>query len=544
MTKSVSSAPERARIHPAGALIEAWRELGGEGAPLGAIPGVAEIVSLDLPEIVAQLDSNAIAARIAEWRTASPALNAVLLQNTPPAHALRRFGLTHWTAGNPRAASIVLATAAALAPNDAPLWLDLGFTLHAVGDAAQAQSALERALALDPSPARGWLGLALAARDLANTVRAEEAFKAALACDASLSEAAFGVGLLCFEQRRHPEAAAHWRHAIAHGCRNPLIYAGLGQSLFFAGDFAGAANALERQIASGQADPRMVDRFALSRFLTVAIRGDLDAAFAAYHEAAGPSADEAQMANSAFKILAGYGHPEAALRLARSPRAKIPDDPEHRYLIEAVAGAALDRAPAEYVIAHFDGFAERFDKQLVEVLGYRVPETLARLIAATRKSLPRALDLGCGTGLAGLHLRAGRSRLVGVDLSPRMLSKAADRQLYDSLVEADMIGFLETTTEQFDLVLAADAVIYLGDLDGFLSGAARVTRAGGLVAFNIETTAMAPYVLLSSGRFAHEIEALRAKAAAWFEVTRVEPAILRTEGPGRVQGALILLERR
>ncbi len=544
MTNSALSATQHARANAAGALIEAWGELDSQPASIGAMPDLHGAEALDLPEIVAQLDAKEIGARISAWRAASPPLDGLFRQNVRPADALRRFGLTHWTGGNPRAASTVLATAAALARNDAPVWLDLAFTLHAIGEPAQAHSVFERALALDPAPARGWLGLALVARDLTNATRAEEAFKAALSRDSTLAEAAFGVGLLCFEQRRYAEAAAHWRHAIANGCRNPMIYLGLGQSLFFAGDFAGAADALEREVATGQADPKIVDRFALSRFLTTAIRGDLDAAFAAYHAAAGPSADEAQTANAAFKLLSGYGHREAALRLARSPRAKIPDDPEHRYLVDAVAGAAHDRAPADYVIAHFDGFAERFDQQLVDVLGYRVPETLARLVAATGKSLPRALDLGCGTGLAAPHLRAGRSRFVGVDLSPRMLAKAADRQLYDSLVEADVIGFLEATSEQFDLVFAADLVIYLGSLDGFLNGAARVTRPGGLVAFNIETTVEAPYVLLTSGRFAHSIDAFRAKAAPLFDVKRVDPAILRAEASGRVQGALILLERR
>ena len=196
------------------------------------------------------------------------------------------------------------------------------------------------------------------------------------------------------------------------------------------------------------------------------------------------------------------------------------------------------------MIAHFDGFADSFDKQLVDVLGYHVPETLARLVAATGKTLPVAVDLGCGTGLAGLYLRARSSHLVGVDLSSRMLAKAADRGVYDSLVQADMIGFLDTTPDQFDLVFAADAVIYLGELDGLLKAAARATKAGGLVAFNIETTATAPYLLLPSGRFAHEIGALRAKASAWFQVKRVEPAFLRKEGSSRVEGALILLERR
>jgi predicted TPR repeat methyltransferase len=283
----------------------------------------------------------------------------------------------------------------------------------------------------------------------------------------------------------------------------------------------------------------------LTRFLETMIAGEVEAAFAAYRDAAGPDAEDLQsMAGTAFQILSAYGHRDAALRLGRARLASLGDDPIQRYLLDAVAGEKLDRAPRDYLLAYFDRFAESFDKQLVEVLGYQVPEKLARLVAATGKDLPRAVDLGCGTGLAGPHLRPGRSRLVGVDLSPRMLAKARERKVYDSLVEADMIAFLEQTSERFDLVFAADAIIYLGELTAFFAAAARVTPPAGLVAFNIETTWEAPYLLLPSGRFAHAVAALQANAAPWFAVRTSEPAVLRIEANARVHGGLLVLERR
>lgn len=544
MKNASAAAAQRPGSNATGALLEAWRELGVRTGDILIGPRLADLDALDLPDIVARLDAAEIALRIEAWRAASQPLDALLLQNVPAAQALRRFGLTHWTAGNPRAASIALATAAAIAPDDAPLWFDLGFTLHAAGDAAEARSVFERALALDPAPARGWLGLALAAKDLSSMVRAEEAFRAALAREPALAEAAFGLGLLCFEQRRYAEAAACWREAIAAGCNNPLVYAGLGQALFFSGDFSGASQALAHQIAAGSTDPKIVERYALSRFVETMIEADVETAFAAHRAAAGAQADESgEVALTAFQILSAYGHRDAALRLGRARLANRSDDPIHRYLLDAVAGEKIDRAPRDYLVAHFDCFAENFDRQLVDVLGYHVPEKLARLAAATGKTLSRAIDLGCGTGLAGRYLRAGRSRLVGVDLSPRMLAKAADRQVYDALIEDEMIAFLEATPERFDLVFAADAVIYLGDLAGFLGAAARVTQPGGILAFNIETTPEAPYVLLPSGRFAHHPATLQANAARWFALRASEPAFLRNEANSRVHGALVLLER-
>ena len=499
-----------------------------------------------LPPVVSRLDAAEIGSRIASWRAASAPLDALFLQGIPPAAALRRFGLTHWSMNNVRAASAILAVAAALAPNEAALWLDLGSTLHASGEAADARPAFERALALDLGLARAWLGLALVANALTDPETAERAFAAALQRDPQLFEAAFGLGLLCFEQRRYVEAVAHWRRAVDAGSRHPLIHAGLGQALFFTGDFSGAAREMAIQIASGVGvDQKLTRRYALARFLEAAIIADDVTAFSAYRDAAKADAeDERRSRAPPFRCSAPMA---IATRRSGSAAARLPygdADPIQRYLFDAVVGEKLDRAPRDYLVAYFDRFAETFDRQLVEVLGYDVPEKLARLVAAHAGELPRAVDLGCGTGLAARHLRPGRSRLVGVDLSPRMLAKAAKRRAYDELVEADMIAFLEQTGETFDLVFVADALIYLGALDAFLNAAARVMPPGALLAFNVETTDAAPCALLPSGRFAHELSALRDAAARWFAPCVQQATVLRSEASTPVEGALILFERR
>ena len=70
-----------------------------------------------------------------------------------------------------------------------------------------------------------------------------------------------------------------------------------------------------------------------------------------------------------------------------------------------------------------------------------------------------------------------------------MLAKAEERGCYDALIEVDMTTFLEQTSERFDLVFVADALVYLGDLEDFFAAAAYVTTSGGILAFNVETTA-------------------------------------------------------
>ena len=149
-----------------------------------------------------------------------------------------------------------------------------------------------------------------------------------------------------FRAEALPEAVRYWRAAIAVGCQNALVYAGLGQALFFTGDFAGASRTLAKQVASGVADEKLIQRFALSRFIETVIAGDIEAAFAAYREAAGPNAEDLQsVARTAFQILSGYGHRDAALRLGRSQAQNLQDDPIQRYLLDALAGEKHDRAP-------------------------------------------------------------------------------------------------------------------------------------------------------------------------------------------------------
>ena len=130
--------------------------------------------------------------------------------------------------------------------------------------------------------------------------------------DPALSEAAFGLGLICFEQRRYGEAALRFRAAVAAGCRNGLVHVGLGQSLFFLGDFAAAARELALQIASGAADVTLIRRHALACYLDIAISGEIDAAESAYARPPGPRRGPARpRPKPAFQIFSAYGHREA-----------------------------------------------------------------------------------------------------------------------------------------------------------------------------------------------------------------------------------------
>ena len=176
--------------------------------------------------------------------------------------------------------------------------------------------------------------------------------------------------------------------------------------------------------------------------------------------------------------------------------------------------------PAAYVQVLFDQYAPRFESALVGDLGYRGPALLFKAVlsvrAAARKPafFKRAIDLGCGTGLAATAFAKEVDHFTGIDLSPRMIEKARATGLYAELEVADMQRGLRSQPDaSADLILAADAMVYVSDLAPVLAEARRVLVTGGLTAFTTETHD-GEGVLLGEGlRYAHAADYLRASVA-------------------------------
>jgi predicted TPR repeat methyltransferase len=151
-------------------------------------------------------------------------------------------------------------------------------------------------------------------------------------------------------------------------------------------------------------------------------------------------------------------------------------------------GSRLDALSPAYVARLFDDYAARFDAHLAGELGYRGPELIAAALERLdSRRFSRCIDLGCGTGLAGAALRERVDTLIGVDLSPRMIARARESRLYDSLEVGDAIAFLASQPARgADLVIAADALAYIGDLGPLFSAAGCALAPGGLLAVSVE----------------------------------------------------------
>jgi len=214
-----------------------------------------------------------------------------------------------------------------------------------------------------------------------------------------------------------------------------------------------------------------------------------------------------------------------------------PENAEAQHMIAATTGTgAPARCSDAYLRTVFNNFATSFDEQLLKLLRYRGPEivrdALSRQIATPTAALD-ALDLGCGSGLCGPAIRPACRSLIGVDLSDKMIDRAASRHCYDNLVVGEICAFLEQCSATFDLVVAADVLIYFGELGPLLRNISRALRRDGLLIFTVEasTDHLQPFVLRPTGRYEHsEQYLLDALTRAAMEPVDMREEIVRMEG--------------
>lgn len=189
--------------------------------------------------------------------------------------------------------------------------------------------------------------------------------------------------------------------------------------------------------------------------------------------------------------------------------------------------------PPAYVAGVFDGYADHFDSALIERLHYTVPADLRELVdqvTCTGQGFGRLLDLGCGTGLAGERFRAVCAWLEGVDLSEGMTAQARRKAIYDELAICDAVPFLAANEGRYDLIVAADVLVYFGDLTPVITGAMQALAPDGRLALSVEAADSGGYRLTAGQRYAHSEAYLRQELGrTGFLVEAIRETVCRTE---------------
>jgi predicted TPR repeat methyltransferase len=377
------------------------------------------------------------------------------------------------------------------ADNEVEALVEAAEQLARSSKSVDASAVYEQALQLDPNHRVALQKLALLNEAAGEFSRAVELWTRLVGVSPNNARAHHDLGLALLRLGRRDDAVTALRRTIALAPNYAPGHCNLGLVLEECGDFASAASALRE-----------------------ALRLQPDSGFIAYHLA-------------------------AVAAQARETHAPV------------------KACPRDYLIPLFDGYAERFDTHLFQSLHYCGPQLLSEIVGevppSERRPLPwDVLDLGCGTGMTGVPFRTSARTITGADLSPRMLERAARRvtsdgnRVYDGLLECDLAEALRGSVALYDLILAGDVFIYVGDLrDVFTSGQSAL-RPGGLFAFTIEVwDGDEDYRLLPTRRYAQSpayIERVT-RESGLHEIRRREATLRLGEALEPVRGMVFVMRR-
>lgn len=159
------------------------------------------------------------------------------------------------------------------------------------------------------------------------------------------------------------------------------------------------------------------------------------------------------------------------------------------YTHQVINGRTPAKQPEALTRNMFEGYASNYDRHLLGVLKYRVPQLIADKIVERFPSRNiNVLDLGCGTGLLGMALGKVGGHFAGVDLSLAMLKEAEKQNVYARLHHVNLLDALATTAaNDYDVVVAADVFTYVGALDAAIHDCFKVLKPGGWLFFSCES---------------------------------------------------------
>lgn len=417
--------------------------------------------------------------------------------------------------------------------------------LHQQGELTKAEAGYREVLELDPDQPDALHLLGVLWHQLGDSTAATEQIRKSLAVNPDQPLAYNNLGNVQAQSGALEDAAGSYEQAVVLRPDYPEAHSNLGNVLVQLGRFEDAAQRYRRAIELRPCDATVhVALAALYERL-----GRTENALEIYRGAIACEADSVAAHRRLGTLLRKLGRLDEARAVYEQWLVFDPDQPEALHMRAACSGEQVPvRASNGYVKAYFDGFAQDFDEVLAE-LDYRVPDLVAEAVTGHLGERDQAsldiLDLGCGTGLCAAGLRPHARHLTGLDLSPEMLLQAGEREAYDELHQGELTAYLEGCSSDYDLIVAADTLVYFGDLGAVFEAAVAALRTPGSLVFTLET--LTPdaggedYRLNRFGRYAHAQAYVTGELArAGLQPRDIREVTLRTEGGGAVAGMLVV----
>nr|MBF0222905.1 tetratricopeptide repeat protein [Desulfobulbaceae bacterium] len=256
-------------------------------------------------------------------------------------------------------------------------------------------------------------------------------------------------------------------------------------------------------------------------------------------------ADNAAAHNDLGMLYDLLGRPQEAIYHYKEVTRIQPKNMVAKHILAALTGLQLPNGHPDYVTSLFDQYSESFEADLVNNLKYTVPAKLKNAVLDYfdgQAEFDNALDLGCGTGMCGLEFGQFSTKITGVDLSSKMIQMAKAKKIYSTLTQQDIVSFLNTSNELYDLFIAADVFIYVGALESLFEAVQRKSLPHGYFAFSVERCVGDSFWLSTSGRYQHSRNYIQKLADTYFfEIERCDPTGIRLENNTWIPGDLYIL---
>jgi predicted TPR repeat methyltransferase len=468
-----------------------------------------------------------------------------------------------------------LSKAVELKPNDHELKSLLGIELTQNGDFDEAIRVFEQALKIKPEYAEVYNGIGTVLMGKGDLDAAIDSYKQALEIKLDYVDAYFSMGNALKDKGELDAAIDSYKQAIKIKPGFTDAYNNMGNVLRQKGDLEEALESFKQAVNIKPDDDEIYSNMsvvltqmgcfsAAIEILKKAIKINPNSACAYHnmgncHSAQGKREEAVEAYKKAINIkpnsaesYCNLGHAfgtmdntEAAIEAYKQALNIEPHNVIAQHQLAAFTGQTTASAPNKYIEQLFDNYAAYFEHSLIDTLEYKTPNLIAEVVLKLKSGaeLGPVLDLGCGTGLAGVALSGLCQNIEGIDLSRKMLRQASQKNVYDKLSHTGIVEYLSEAALDFDLFIAADVFVYVGELSEVFRLIKLRNKRKGWLAFSTEHTEKDGFFLRTTGRYSHSKSYIESLCAEFdCQVLHFSKSNLRKEKGEFLTGGNYVLE--
>lgn len=428
-----------------------------------------------------------------------------IVNNSPAdANAQHLLGLIYAKDGQIQQAIKHFTIAIHLNPYDPIFHNNISNAYKITGQLPLATKHLNEALQLAPNNAESFNNLGSLYYSQGDIKRAIQQFEKAIRLNPNNWEAHYNLANCYIKQDMVLQAIGHYQTVLKLNPAHSNAQLNLAMSYVIINDFVSALPLLEIAVTNNPRHAELQGHLA-EAYLNL---GQTENALQQYQKAIELDSQRPAWQHNLGVLYLRNGQIEQAKEHFTNAIKLQPDNPTAEHMLAALNASTTSAAPPEYVKQLFDQYASYYNQHMTKSLNYVVPQLLRQALGkfvTSHTNQQYILDLGCGTGLCGVYFRDIARFIVGVDISPTMLLEAKNLGAYDALCCCNIIQTIPgVNQEYFEIVLAADVFVYIGDLAPIFSLIKSALKSNGLILCSVEdNTQNSNFILQPTGRYAH-----------------------------------------